>query len=225
VFSAVAVLAAALALAVSLLPAPVTVVSGQRRPRLLEQLRRPAIALGMWLTALPAVAAGTMNVLGPLRLSQLGAGAVGIGATFLVAAAAEAAISPAVGAVSDRRGRLFPLRIGLAAATVFLLCFTLPESVVGLAVVIVLETIALGSFWAPAMAMLSDAADSHGMSQGYALALINLAWAAGQIFGAGGGGALAKATNDGVPFAVAAGLCALTLGGVLARPVRAALAR
>jgi hypothetical protein len=60
--------------------------------------------------------------------------------------------------------------------------------------------------------MLSDAADSHGMSQAYALALVNLAWAAGQIAGAGGGGSLAKATGDGVPFALVSALCALTLG-------------
>jgi predicted MFS family arabinose efflux permease len=62
------------------------------------------------------------------------------------------------------------------------------------------------------MAMLSDAADSHGMSQAYALALVNFAWAAGQIAGAGGGGSLAKAAGDGAPFALAAALCGLTLG-------------
>jgi hypothetical protein len=62
------------------------------------------------------------------------------------------------------------------------------------------------------MAMLSDAADAHGMSQAYALALINFAWAAGQIGGAGGGGSLAKSAGDGAPFGIAASLCALTLG-------------
>jgi MFS family permease len=118
---------------------------------------------------------------------------------------------------------MFPLRIGLASATVTLLCFTLPQTAVGLAVVILFQTVALGSFWAPAMAMLSDAADAHGMSQGYALALINLAWAAGQIFGAGGGGALAKATGDGIPFAACAALCALTLALILGRPAAARL--
>jgi len=56
------------------------------------------------------------------------------------------------------------------------------------------------------------------MSQGYVFALINLAWAAGQVTGAGGGGALAKATGDGVPFAIAAALCALTLGLLVVRP-------
>jgi hypothetical protein len=69
------------------------------------------------------------------------------------------------------------------------------------------------------MAMLSDAADSHGMSQAYALALVNFAWAAGQIAGAGGGGSLAKAAGDAAPFALAAGLCALTLGLLLVQPL------
>ena len=217
VFSAVLLVAAGLAVALTILPAPPTPPPRRAGPSLARQLRRPAIALGMWLVALPAVASGAINVLGPLRLGQLGAGAAAIGATFLVAAAAEASISPMVGRVSDRRGRIFPLRIGLAAAAIALLLFTLPQTGLLLAVVIVFETVALGAFWAPAMAMLSDAADAHGMSQAYALALINFAWAAGQILGAGGGGALAKAAGDAVPFALASALCVATLGVILVR--------
>ncbi len=224
VFSAVAAVAAALAVAVALLPSP----SAAPEPgptHLWQELGRPAIALGMWLTALPAVASGVLNVLAPLRLSALGATAIGIGATFLVAAGAEAIISPAVGRVSDRRGRMFPLRIGLAAAAVVLACFPLASSIGAVAGVVVLTAVSLGSFWAPAMAMLSDAAETSGLRQGYAMALINLAWAAGQIVGAAGGGTLAKATGDAVPFALSAGLCAATLGLVVLRPVRVALAR
>jgi MFS family permease len=217
VFSAVVLVAAGLAVAVALLPRPPAAKIDPARPSLARQLRRPAIVLGMWLVALPAIASGTMNVLGPLRLGSLGAGAAGIGATFLVAAAIEAVMSPMVGHVSDRRGRMFPLRIGLGTAAIALLLFTLPQTAPLLAVVIVIETVALGTFWAPAMAMLSDVADSHGMSQGYALALINFAWAAGQIVGAGGGGSLAKATGDAVPFVLSATLCAATLGVVLIR--------
>lgn len=217
VFSAVLLVAAGLAVALTILPAPPTPPPRRAGPSLARQLRRPAIALGMWLVALPAVASGAINVLGPLRLGQLGAGAAAIGATFLVAAAAEASISPTVGRVSDRRGRIFPLRIGLAAAAIALLLFTLPQTGLLLAVVIVFETVALGAFRAPAMAMLSDAADAHGMSQAYALALINFAWAAGQILGAGGGGALAKAAGDAVPFALASALCVATLGVILVR--------
>ncbi len=225
VFTAVMVLAGLLAVAVAILPSPTRLPGGHARARLIDQLRRPVIALSMWLVALPAIASGTMNVLGPLRLGELGAGAAGIGATFLIAAAIEAAMSPAVGNVSDRRGRILPLRAGLAVSAVALLLFTVPQTAVLLAVVIVFETVGLGTFWAPAMAMLSDAADSYGISQGYAMALINLAWAAGQIAGAGGGGALAKATGDAVPFAIAAVLCAATLGLMLVRPVRTALPR
>jgi MFS family permease len=215
VFSAVVLVAVALAVAVRMLPRPATPELDPGRARLYRQIRQPAIVLGMWLVALPAIASGTMNVLGPLRLGELGAGAAGIGATFLIAAAIEAVMSPVVGQLSDRRGRMFPLRIGLAAAAMALLLFTLPRTSLLLAVVIVVETVALGTFWAPAMAMLSDAADSHGMSQAYALALTNFAWAAGQIAGAGGGGSLAKAAGDAAPFAIAAGLCALTLGLLL----------
>jgi predicted MFS family arabinose efflux permease len=224
VFSAVAVVAVALAVAVALLPAP-SAQPDLGPTDLWEELRRPGIVLGMWLTALPAVASGVVNVLAPLRLSALGASAIGIGATFLIAAGAEAIVSPAVGHVSDRRGRMFPLRIGLASAAIVLVCFPLSSRVVVVAGVVVLAAVALGSFWAPAMAMLSDAAEAGGLSQGYAMALINLAWAAGQIVGAAGGGALAKVTGDALPFALSAGLCAATLGLVLVRPVRTALAR
>ncbi len=224
VFSAVAVAAAALGVAVALLPAPSARPNlGPMRP--LDQLRRPVIVLGMWLTALPAIASGVVNVLAPLRLSALGASALAIGATFLIAAGAEAVISPAVGQVSDRRGRIFPLRIGLGSAAIVLALFTIPTKVVAVAGVVVLTAVTLGSFWAPAMAMLSDAAETGGLSQGYAMALINLAWAAGQIVGAAGGGALAKATSDAVPFALSAAMCAATLGLMLVRPIRAALPR
>lgn len=217
VFSAVVLVALGLGAAVATLPRPPEPEFDPTRARLIRQLRQPGIRLGMWLVAIPAAAAGALNVLGPLRLGQLGADAVGIGATFLVAAAIEAAMSPAVGHVSDQRGRIFPLRIGLGAAAIALLLFPLPQTALLLSVVIALETVTLGTFWAPAMAMLSDAADSQGMSQGRALALVNLAWAAGQIAGAAGGGTLAKATSDAVPFVLAAALCGATLGLLLRR--------
>jgi MFS family permease len=225
VFSAVAVVSAALAVAVALLPAPSAEPTEPGVSRLLKDLRQPAIAIAMWLVALPAVASGVVNVLAPLRLSDLGASALGIGATFLFAAGAEALISPAVGHVSDRRGRMFPLRLGLAAAAIVLVCFTVSDGVLLLAAMVILVAVALGSFWAPAMAMLSDSAESRGLSQGYAMALINLAWAAGQIAGAAGGGALAKATGDAWPLGLSAGLCAATLGLLVMPPVRAALPR
>jgi MFS family permease len=177
-------------------------------------LRTPGAAAGMWLMTVPAIASGMINVLGPLRLHRLGAPAAVIGATYLVAAAIEAAISPVIGSLSDRRGRLLPLRFGLAVATASLLCFTLPDSVPVLALVVVVIGSTLGAFWAPSMAMLSDAAELHGLHQGLAAALMNLAWAGGQIVGSGGGGAAAKIAGDGLPMTITAGMCAATLAAL-----------
>jgi len=200
----------------------VLIVQARRRPspppgsqqglrELLEACRNRTLIAAMWLVALPSIASGMINVLGPLRLHRFGATAAGIGATYLVAAGLEAVISPAIGGLSDRRGRLLPVRFGLGAATGVLLCFTLPDRAVVLAVVVIATASVLGAFWAPAMAMLSDAADVQGLDQGLAAALMNLAWAAGQIIGAGAGGGAAKAVGDGVPMTVAAALCAATL--------------
>lgn len=216
-FSGVVVISGALIVQARRLPSPKFGTDQGVRDALAALRERP-IALGMWLVALPALASGMVNVLGPLRLHRFGASAAAIGATFLVAAAFEALLSPVIGGVSDRRGRLVPLRFGLAAAVVVLLCFTLPQHALLLAVVIVAIACALSAFWAPAMAMLSDAADARGLDQGLAAALMNLAWAAGQIGGSGFGGAAAKAVGDGLPVTVAAALCATTLVVIAARP-------
>jgi MFS family permease len=171
----------------------------------------------MWLVALPAVASGLLNVLGPLRLHRLGAVAAAIGATYLVSAGIEALISPAVGKLSDRRGRIVPMQFGLVATSALLVCFTLPESPLLLAVLIIAIGAALGAFWAPAMAMLSEAADSIGLNQGLAAALMNLAWAGGQIAGSGAGGAVAKSAGDAVPMVALAAVCVVTLTVLTAR--------
>ncbi len=174
-------------------------------------LRGHGIALGMWLVALPAIASGVITVLAPLRLHRLGAGAGAIGAIFLLAAAAEAGVSPAVGSLSDRRGRMLPMRAGLVLTAALLLCLTLPHSVVLLGLLVMALDASLGAFWAPAMAWLSDAAEGQRLDQGLAAALMNLAWAAGQVLGSAGGGALASRLGDELPAAGTAALCIATL--------------
>jgi MFS family permease len=178
------------------------------------------LLVGMWLVALPATVSGALNVLGPLRLHGFGASAAGIGAAFLAGAAVEAVVSPAIGRFSDRRGRMIPLRGGLAVTVVLVACFTLPRNAALLALMIVATAAALGSFWAPAMALMSETADAGGLDQGLAAALMNLAWAGGVILGSGVGGAIAKAAGDGLPMLLLAGLCAVTLMGLLRRRAR-----
>ena len=163
----------------------------------------------MWLVALPAIASGTINVLAPLRIHRLGGGAAAVGAAFLVAAAIEAAISPSIGRISDRRGAA-DCRCAFGARRRRPCCCSASRcrrrrrcsacSVVAIAA-------ALGAFWAPAMAMLSDAAEARGLDQGLAAALMNLALGRGPDRRLGAPAArTAKAAGDGVPLAVAAGL-------------------
>ncbi len=221
-FSAVVVLALLLIDQARRLPSPQS-TSGQGLRHLLSVLSDRGVVAGMWLVTLPAVASGLVNVLGPLRLHRLGADAVGIGATYVIATALEALLSPAVGRLSDRRGRLIPLRFGLGAAAVVLACFTLPSTPAVQGLVVIAIVVALGLFWAPAMAMLSEAADHRGLDQGLAAGLMNLAWAGGQIIGAGGGGAVAKSAGDALPVLIASGMCAATLALLARRRVSAVL--
>ncbi len=180
-------------------------------------LRRPDVLAGFWLVALPALFSGTLAVLAPLRLDHLGASGIAVGAIFLVAAAVEASLSPVLGRASDRHGRIAPIRIGLVGAAVSAALLPLPDVVGLLALLVVLAVAAMGTFWAPAMALLSDAAEGASVDQGFAFALTNLAWAGGQVAGGAAGGALAEATSDAVPYAILTLLCALTLGAVAVR--------
>src|SRR5205085_5635184 len=96
--------------------------SGQPVSMLFSALTKREMLASVWLVALPSVSFGALGVLAPLRLHDLGLGAVGISAVWLVAIAFEATSAPVVGTVSDRRGRVWPLRIGAVAAAA---CFTL----------------------------------------------------------------------------------------------------
>src|SRR3954452_24199798 len=77
-------------------------------------LANPDIRISLALITVPGLMFGTLGVLGPLRLDDLGASAAAIGATWLIAAALEAIVSPLAGRVSDRRGRMAPMLAGLA---------------------------------------------------------------------------------------------------------------
>ena len=156
-FASVAVLASGLAVAAWRTPA-FTPEHPQPFSRLVGALRDRGVVGSIWFVLVPALLFGALNVLGPLRLDVLGVSALAIGATWLVAAGLEAALSPLIGRFSDRRGRLAPLRVGLigsAAATA-----VLPWIDHGwlLAVAIVFAACAFGTFWTPSMSMLADRA-------------------------------------------------------------------
>jgi MFS family permease len=198
--------------------AAVTPASRPERPqgvaRLARAFRDRRMLGAFWFVVLPALLFGTLSVLAPLRLSKLGFGAVAIGAVFLCSAAFESANNVFVGRVSDRRGPLVPIRVGLAASTVVALLLPWPSRAGVLAALVVCGGLAFGTFFTPGMTLLTQLGEEHGLDYGYAFALVNLAWAPGQTIGAAGGGAVAHATADAVPYLVLAAVCALTLGAL-----------
>jgi MFS family permease len=190
----------------------------------LAALREPRIATGMWLVILVGLMFGTLDVLAPLRLDELGASATAIGATFLVAAALEAGESPYIGRLSDRHGRVLPAFAGLAAAGVMIALLPWPGKMWLLVLAVLVAAPCIGILWTPSMAMLSDGAEDRGLEQGYAIALINLAWSTGQTLGSAGGARLGEAYGDALPYLALAGLCALTLAALTRPRYAAALA-
>ena len=212
-FSSIAVLGAGLAAWALATPAPAGAPQALTTP--LAALRERSVRVGMWLTILPAMGFGVLDVLAPLRLDELGASGLAIGATFFVAAGCEAIISPLAGRIADRRGAAYLIRPSLLAAVVALVLLQLPGSATPLAVAVVLAAGALGLLWAPAGSVLSRGADRIGLQQGFAFALFNLAWALGFTIGSGAGGGVAEVTGDAVPYLAVAALFGLTAAWTL----------
>jgi MFS family permease len=170
---------------------------------------------GLGLMALPALLFGVLSVLGPLRLSGAGWGAARIGAVWLVGAALEAVVSPVTGRVLDRRGRLYPVRISLAASLLLSLGLAAGPRPLAYVPLIVAAAAAYGVLFTPAFALIADGAERAELPQGLAFGLMNAAWATGALLGPAAGGAIAAATGDTVPFLVSAGLCVAALAAAL----------
>jgi MFS family permease len=211
VFGAVALLIFALAGWALATPGPIEAEGALARGALRAVGRDRRLQAGMWFTVLPAALFGVLSVLAPLRLSTLGAGTVAVGAVFLVSAAVEAAASPLFGRLSDRRGPLPMIRVGLACSALLAVLVPLPGAawLVGLATV--LAGVTFGISWVPASVLLSAGAEDQGLHQGLAYALWNLAWAIGLALGSAVGAPLAQATDDAVPYGLLAALCVGTL--------------
>ena len=209
-FGGVAVLALALAVAAATTPAA-TPSEPQPLRELFRALTVRKIQIAIWLCVVPALLFGNLGVLAPLRLSHLGWGAAAVGATYLLMAGIEAAWAPMLGRATDHYGRFLPLRSALLASAILTAVLPWPERAWLLAAVVICAGFAFGSFWTPAMSMLTDEAELRGLDYGYAFALVNIAWAPGQAGGAAIGGALAAATSDAVPYLALTAVCLATL--------------
>jgi MFS family permease len=181
---------------------------------LARAVREPQIIGACWLMVLPALLFGVLAVLIPLELDAAGWTAAAIAAVWIGSAGVEMFVAPLLGRYSDKRGRLLPVRLALIAAVLVTTGFALADRPATLVPLVVAASIAFGAFWAPAMAMLADAADRIGLAQGLAFGLMNAAWGTGNTLGPAAGGALADAAGDALPYALLAFICAATLLGL-----------
>lgn len=169
---------------------------------------------GLWLNTLPALLFGVLVVLVPLRLDRGGFTPFAIGAVFLAAGLVEVVVNPLLGRFSDRRGRLLPVRVALAASVAVAVAFAVARDPYPVALLAVLAAISFGAFYTPGMALVSDRAEVAGLSQALGFGIMNTAWALGNMSGPAIGGTLAAAFGDSVPYLAAASLCAATLAVV-----------
>jgi MFS family permease len=215
-FSAASIAAAVLIAVAFTIPSPRPDAPQSLRAAL-PALRDYNVAMGMWLMALAGIAFGVLDVLAPLRLSRLGASGTVIAATFLCGAVIESVLSPVAGRLSDRFGMSRPLIVSLSVGIAVSILIPVVSTLPLLIGVLVVGTPFYGSIFAPASAMVSAGAQKLALNQGIAFSLSNLTWAAGQAVAASGGGALAEATSDLVPYLLVAIACLATLALLVPR--------
>ena len=214
-FAVVAAVAIALAL-VAMLRAP-----ARREPTtpgaLSAAFRDSGFVTGLWLNALPAVCFGVLGLLAPLALATHGAGPFAIAAIFMFAGLIETGVNPFLGRLSDRRGRLLPIRLALSGSIVVATLLAVATQPWALLILVVASGIFFGGFFTPGIALVSDRAEVAGLTQGLGFGVMNSAWALGALTGPSVGGALAQNLGDAAPYLLCAALCAATLTFVTAR--------
>ncbi|HWW89860.1 MAG TPA: MFS transporter [Solirubrobacteraceae bacterium] len=193
--------------------------------RFVRAFGNPRFASGLALLSIASVLAGVLSVLGPLHLASVGWGATAIGAVWLLSAGVEAAGSPVIGRLSDRRGALLPVRAALGVGVVVSLGLAFGSRPLLYAPLLLIASVSFGALFTPAFALIADGAEHVGLAQGLAFGLMNAAWAVGAVVGPAAAGAVASATGDWVPFVLAAGLCAGTLAATRGSNYRRSLGK
>ena len=223
-FSLIAAVNVVLMTAAVFLPRPAE-GGAQRLLPGLRVLRDREVAVGIFLTMVGGMAIGMLDVLAPLRLSQLGAAALVIAGTFFAAGVGETLLSPLIGRLSDRRGAVATARRLLVAGVAVSLAFPLLGDAGWVVALLALGMPAYGSLCVPASALLSAGAERLRLHQGVAFGLENCAWSGGEFAAAAASGAVAQATSDVVPGLLFAGLCLVTVTVLLPGAPRARHAR
>ncbi len=173
----------------------------------LRLLRNGRYLVALMILVIPSMAFGVIEVLAPLRLSELGSSAALIGLIFFLAGAVEAIVTPVVGKLTDRIGVLLIVRSGMFAAGILLISLYFPATVLALALALVLCSAAIGMLWVPAGKLVSLAAEQIGVDQGWAFAFQNSTWSLAIGAGATVGGALAAVGGDLLAYGAVGAVC------------------
>jgi MFS family permease len=210
VFAAVLVVSLALALAAWRLPD-----TGVRENQPLREvfsclIDRRLIEAAIFVSS-PSLMFGAIDVLLPLRINVLGGGHALIAVGFIGGAAIESVLAPLAGRMSDRVGRRAPYVLGMGICAVAMVIFGVAGSLAVVIGSLLLCSLGSGFCFAPAMTLISDAAEASGLHQGYGVGVTNMAWAAAQVLGGVAGAAIAGVTGDAAPSIAIAVLLALTI--------------
>jgi len=209
VFVAVAAALGSVALAAASFPAARPEVRHQHALR--RAFRDVGFLSAVWLTLVPALFFGLLDVLVPLSLHASGWGVVAIAATFVGAGLLEVALAPVIGGISDRRGRLYPIRAALVLLALVASGFALVTQAAVVVALVAGASLAASGIYAPGIALVSDRAEVNRMPQTLAFGVMNTAWAIGAMTGPAAGGALAQAIGDPAPYVICAIIAVLTL--------------
>jgi MFS family permease len=173
-------------------------------------LSRPVLTATAFV-AVPSLMFGAIEVLVPLRIAALGGSHAAIAAGFIAGAALEAGLAPIAGRYSDRVGRRSPYTVGLTICAAAMATIAVAQALGAVLAGLIVTSLGAGICFAPALTMLSEAAESSRLHQGFAAGLSNMAWAAGQVVGGVAGGGLASVTGYAVPSFVIAALLLVTV--------------
>jgi MFS family permease len=209
VFGAVLVIAVLLAAFASRLPEAAPPERQPLREVGATILSRPVLTATAFV-AVPSLMFGTVEVLVPLRIDELGGGHAAIAGGFIAGAALEAGLAPIAGRYSDRAGRRVPFVIGIGICACSMVGIAAAEALGPILAALILSSLGAGICFAPALTTLSETADLSGLHQGFAAGLSNMAWAAGQAAGSLAGGGLASVTGYVLPSLAVAALLLLT---------------
>jgi MFS family permease len=209
VFGAVLAIALLLAAIAARLPEPGPPERQPIREVAATMVTRPILTATAFV-AIPSLMFGTVEVLVPLRIDELGGGHVAIAGGFIAGAALEAGLAPIVGRYSDRVGRRIPFVTGIGICACAMVGIAAAQALGPILAALILGSLGAGICFAPALTTLSEAADLSGLHQGFAAGLSNMAWAAGQTVGALAGGGVASVTGYAAPSLAVAALLLLT---------------